>query len=67
MEADLCVMDPAATPLMAQRNARCTSLAERLFTLMVLGDDRAIRATWANGRLVHARAQTQADAAVHTG
>ncbi|GBQ33197.1 guanine deaminase [Acetobacter fabarum] len=67
MEADLCVMDPAATPLMAQRSARCTSLAERLFTLMVLGDDRAIRATWANGRLVHARAETQADAAVHTG
>lgn len=53
MEADLCVMDPAATPLMAQRSARCTTLSERLFTLMVLGDDRAIRATWANGRPVY--------------
>ncbi|GBQ44923.1 guanine deaminase [Acetobacter ghanensis] len=53
MEADLCVMDPAATPLMAQRTARCTSLSERLFALMVLGDDRAIRATWANGRPVY--------------
>ncbi|MFT8418177.1 MAG: guanine deaminase [Acetobacter sp.] len=55
MEADLCVMDPNATPLMAQRTARSTSLAERLFTLMVLGDDRAIRATWVNGQLVHTR------------
>ncbi|MCP1213449.1 guanine deaminase [Acetobacter okinawensis] len=57
MEADLCVMDPQATPLMAQRSARTTTLAERLFTLMVLGDDRAIRATWVNGKVVHNRAE----------
>lgn len=50
-------MDPHATPLMAQRSARTTTLAERLFTLMVLGDDRAIRATWVNGKVVHNRAE----------
>lgn len=55
MEADLCVMDPNATPLMAQRSARSTTLAERLFTLMVLGDDRAIKATWVNGQEIYAK------------
>ena len=34
-----------ATPLLARRSAACTTLAERLFVLMMLGDDRAVAAT----------------------
>jgi guanine deaminase len=49
-EADFVVLDPAATPLMARRLARAESLAERLFALMVLGDDRAVFATHILGR-----------------
>ncbi len=44
-EADHVVLDPGATPLLARRMARATSLAERLFAWMILGDDRAVLAT----------------------
>jgi guanine deaminase (EC 3.5.4.3) len=44
-EADFVVLDPQATPLLARRSAACTTLAERLFVLMMLGDDRAVAAT----------------------
>ncbi|QFT84890.1 Guanine deaminase [Halomonas sp. THAF12] len=54
-EADLVVLDPQATPLLARRTARCRKLAETLFALMMLGDDRTVYATWANGRRVHQR------------
>ncbi|MEQ6917595.1 guanine deaminase [Halomonas aquatica] len=56
MEADLVVLDPAATPLMARRTARSRSLAETLFAMMMLGDDRTVAETWAAGRRVHRRA-----------
>jgi guanine deaminase len=52
MEADFLVLDPAATPLMARRTAG-KGLAERLFALQMLGDDRAIHATYVAGRLAH--------------
>ncbi len=55
MEADFVVLDPEATPLLARRHARCRSLGERLFALMMLGDDRAVAETWAAGRPVHHR------------
>ncbi|NMG54603.1 guanine deaminase [Aromatoleum aromaticum] len=48
-EADLVVLDPAATPLLARRTAVATTLSERLFALMLLGDDRAVAATWVMG------------------
>lgn len=54
-EADFVVLDPAATPLLARRTARAQSLAEKLFALMMLGDDRAVAATYVLGRCVHAR------------
>ncbi|RAH36749.1 guanine deaminase [Halomonas sp. SL1] len=54
-EADIVVLDPQATPLLARRTARCRTLAETLFALMMLGDDRTVYATWANGRRVHQR------------
>jgi guanine deaminase len=53
-EADFAVLDPAATPLLARRTA-ARPLAERLFALQILGDDRAVHATACAGRLVHRR------------
>ncbi len=50
-EADLVVLDARATPAMAQRMARAESLAEELFVLQVMGDDRAVRQTYIAGRL----------------
>jgi guanine deaminase len=54
-EADMAVLDPKATPLLALRNARAESVAELLFVLMMLGDDRAVRATYVAGRRAHER------------
>jgi guanine deaminase len=55
-EADFIVLDPQATPLLARRSERTESLEELLFALALLGDDRAIAATYAAGKLVHSRA-----------
>jgi guanine deaminase len=54
-EADFIVLDPRATPLLARRTAGAASLDELLFALAMLGDDRTVAATYAAGRLVHAR------------
>ena len=59
-EADLVVLDPAATPLLAFRTARSQSLEETLFILMTLGDERAVRATYVGGALAHARSPVDA-------
>ncbi|WP_353228527.1 guanine deaminase [Novosphingobium sp.] len=48
-EADFAVLDDTATPLLARRTAGA-SLADRLFALQILGDDRAIRQTWIMGQ-----------------
>jgi guanine deaminase len=55
MEADLAVLDPNATPLLTLRNGRAETVQEVLFALMVLGDDRAIRATYVAGKEAHRR------------
>ena len=49
-EADLIVVDLASTPAIAQRAAQATTLWEALFPTIMMGDDRAIRATWVNGQ-----------------
>ena len=54
-EADFVMLDPKSTPLLARRTAQLDSLEELLFALALLGDDRAIRATYSAGRQVHAR------------
>ena len=54
-EADLIVLDPQATPLLALRSARAESVEDTLFALMMLGDERAVRATYIAGELAHAR------------
>jgi len=55
-EADLVVLDPNATALLALRHARSQSIEDTLFALMMLGDDRAVRATYVAGKLAHLRA-----------
>ncbi|GJI87983.1 guanine deaminase [Duganella hordei] len=54
-EADFIVLDPQATPLLQRRTARGESLEELLFALALLGDDRAVAATYSAGRKVHTR------------
>ncbi|WP_340108820.1 guanine deaminase [Pikeienuella sp. HZG-20] len=47
--ADIIALDPAATPVLAQRSARADSIFDQLFALIILGDDRAIAETWIAG------------------
>ncbi|MCU1717004.1 guanine deaminase [Pseudomonas sp. 5P_3.1_Bac2] len=54
-EADFVVLDYHATPLLKYRLQQASSLAEKLFALIMLGDDRVIQQTFAAGRLVHQR------------
>ncbi|MGZ3377613.1 MAG: guanine deaminase [Phenylobacterium sp.] len=54
-EADFLVIDLAATPLLARRTAAAASIAEKLFVLSLLGDDRAIERTYLAGALAHSR------------
>lgn len=51
--ADIVVLDPKATPVLAARQELSQSLEETLFALMILGDDRAVRATYVAGEKVH--------------
>lgn len=55
-EADFIVLDPQCTPLLARRSACCDSLEEQLFVLAMLGDDRAVEATYSGGHCVSQRA-----------
>jgi guanine deaminase len=53
--ADLVVLDARATPAMAHRmEAVHGDLADELFVLMTLGDDRAVRATYVAGAVAYA-------------
>ena len=47
--ADMVVLDCRATPEMALRADRIETLAEELFLLMIMGDDRAIAQTYVGG------------------
>jgi guanine deaminase len=49
-DADLVVLNARATPAMALRAERVESLAEELFLLQILGDDRAVAQTYVAGR-----------------
>jgi guanine deaminase len=53
--ADIVVIDPKATEVLASRQELSSSLADMLFALAILGDDRAIRATYIAGWKVHER------------
>ena len=54
-EADFLVLDLAATPLLARRTARTRTLAELLFVLAILADDRTVERTYLMGEPAHAR------------
>ena len=54
-DADFVVLDYNATPLISYRMQQARSLDEKLFALTMLGDDRAIKETFAAGVSVHAR------------
>jgi guanine deaminase len=54
-EADFLVLDLAATPLLARRAGGAATIAEKLFVLSILGDDRAIARTYLAGALAHSR------------
>ena len=53
-EADFVLLDPAATPLLARRTAGA-DLADTLFALQILGDDRAIARTYVAGECAWTR------------
>lgn len=59
-EADFVVINRRSTPLMALRNPPLTDpslaeLADQVFALMMLGDDRAVQAVYIAGELAHQR------------
>lgn len=54
-DADFLVLDYNATPLISYRMQQARSLEERLFALTMLGDDRAVKETFAAGVSVHQR------------
>ena len=56
-EADLVVLDAHATPAMALRMERARNLMDELFTLQVMGDDRAVVQTYVAGRAQKATAR----------
>ena len=59
-EADFVVLDPRATPLMEFRNnssipSSIQELSDCVFSLLLLGDDRSVRATYILGELAYQR------------
>jgi guanine deaminase len=50
MEADLTIIDLASTPAITQASARAEDIWQAIFPTIMLGDDRAIRATWIAGK-----------------
>ena len=49
-EADFIAINPQATPLLARRTAQTDTLAEWLFAMVVLGDDRLVASTVVQGQ-----------------
>ncbi|MEE8344037.1 MAG: guanine deaminase [Woeseiaceae bacterium] len=52
-EADFVVLDSRATSITARRLSRSDDVAEKLFALIMLGDDRSVVATYLMGELAH--------------
>jgi guanine deaminase len=52
-EADFVVLRLDSTPLMARRIRTCSTPGEKLFALMMLGDDREIAATYVLGETAY--------------
>ena len=54
-EADFVVLDYRATPLLTLRLESCKQLVDKLFALAILGDDRAVKATYLLGKEAYRR------------
>lgn len=54
-EADFIVLDPEATPIMQRKNKNRQNLEQLLFSLIILGDDRSVYASYVAGQRKHAR------------
>lgn len=54
-EADFIVMDFNSTPLMSLKQSKCKTLAEKLFAMIILGDDRTVKSTYISGERLHER------------
>jgi guanine deaminase len=55
MEADLIVLDFKSTPAIEYRMRACNDFEEALFIQMIMGDDRAVKATYIAGELAYSR------------
>lgn len=64
LEADLLVLDLKSTPLIDFRMRHCKDIHEALFVQMIMGDDRATRAVYVNGRLAYSRDTAEANSAL---
>lgn len=64
MEADLVVLDMKSTPLIEYRMQFAKNFEEALFIQMMLGDDRAVQATYVAGELIYARDRARPFAAM---
>jgi guanine deaminase len=51
-EADLVVVNLASTPVIEQATRRAEDIWQAIFPTIMLGDDRAIQAVWALGKLI---------------
>jgi guanine deaminase len=49
MEADFIVLNPQATPLIGRRYGIASGIEQKLFALMMLGDDRVVEQTYVMG------------------
>jgi hypothetical protein len=61
-EADFVALNPQATPLLARRTAQTETLAEWLFAMIVLGDERLIACTVVQGQAAPVAARSRAAA-----
>jgi len=52
-EADFAVIDFDSTPLMSLKQSKCKTLEEKIFAMIILGDDRSVQATYVAGELAH--------------
>jgi guanine deaminase len=62
LDADVVVLDLAATPLLAERTNRVEDVSDMLAVLATLGDDRCVRATYAAGMPVWSRQESPGEA-----
>lgn len=51
-EADFVVLDYQSTPLMKFKIQQCKTIEERLFSMLMLGDDRSVKQTYIMGKAV---------------